>query len=116
MIFDLDGVVTDTATLHAQAWRRLFAEVLTDPRAGGPGAHAPFDEVSDYRRYVDGRSRQDGLAAFLTARGIDLPAGTPQDPAGAWTVHGLATRKNEPLPRPAHRGRHQGLSRHRGPA
>lgn len=95
VIFDLDGVVTDTATLHAQAWRQLFAEVLTDPRTGGPGAHAPFDEVGDYRRYVDGRSRQDGVAAFLTARGIDLPAGTPQDPAGTWTVHGLATRKNE---------------------
>ncbi|MEV8027583.1 beta-phosphoglucomutase family hydrolase [Cellulosimicrobium funkei] len=95
VIFDLDGVVTDTATLHAEAWRQLFAEVLTDPRIGGPGAHASFDEVSDYRRYVDGRSRPDGVAAFLTARGIDLPAGTPQDPAGAWTVHGLATRKND---------------------
>ena len=73
VIFDLDGVVTDTATLHAQAWRQLFAEVLTDPRTGGPGAHAPFDEVGDYRRYVDGRSREDGVAAFLVSRGIDLP-------------------------------------------
>ena len=61
----------------------------------GPGAHAPFDAVADYRRHVDGRSREDGVAAFLAARGIDVPEGTPQDPAGAWTVHGLAARKNE---------------------
>ncbi|HLS72525.1 MAG TPA: beta-phosphoglucomutase family hydrolase, partial [Actinomycetaceae bacterium] len=95
VIFDLDGVVTDTATLHARAWRQLFEEVLSDPRAGEPGAQAPFDEVDDYHRYVDGRSRRHGVAAFLTTRGIDLPEGTPQDPAGAWTVHGLAARKNE---------------------
>lgn len=95
VIFDMDGVVTDTATLHAEAWRQLFEEVLADPRVGGPGAHAPFDAVADYRRYVDGRSREDGVAAFLAARGIDVPVGTPQDPAGAWTVRGLASWKNE---------------------
>lgn len=95
VIFDMDGVVTDTATLHAEAWRQLFEEVLADPRVGGPGAHAPFDAVADYRRHVDGRSREDGVAAFLTAREIHVPEGTPQDPAGAWTVHGLAARKNE---------------------
>ncbi|GAA3510454.1 beta-phosphoglucomutase family hydrolase [Georgenia daeguensis] len=95
VVFDLDGVVTDTATLHAEAWRQLFETVLADPRAGGPGAHTPFDVVADYRRHVDGRSRVDGVAAFLAARGIDVPVGTPQDPAGAWTVHGLAAWKNE---------------------
>lgn len=95
VIFDMDGVVTDTAALHAEAWRELFDTVLAVPRAGGPGAHARFDAVADYRRYVDGRAREDGVAAFLAARGVDVPVGTPQDAAGAWTVHGLAVRKNE---------------------
>lgn len=95
VIFEMDGVVTDTATLHAQAWRQLFEMVLADPRAGGSGAHAPFNAGGEDRRHVDGRSREGGVAAFLAARGIDLPAGTPQDPAGAWTVHGLAARKND---------------------
>ncbi|NMR19500.1 HAD-IA family hydrolase [Cellulomonas fimi] len=90
----MDGVVTDTATLHAEAWRRLFEEVLADPRAGGPG-HARFDPVADYRRHVDGRSREDGVAAFLAARDIDVPVGAPHDLARAWTVHGFAARKNE---------------------
>ncbi|MHB1064081.1 MAG: beta-phosphoglucomutase family hydrolase [Georgenia sp.] len=93
VIFDMDGVVTDTATLHATAWRQLFETVLADPRAGGP--HDPFDAVADYRRYVDGRSREDGVAAFLAARGIDIPRGRVDDQAGTWTVHGLAARKNE---------------------
>lgn len=95
VVFDMDGVVTDTATLHAAAWRKLFEMVLADPRSGGPGAHAPFDAVRDYCNYVDGRSREDGVATFLTARGIDLPLGRVDDQAGAWTVHGLAARKNE---------------------
>lgn len=93
VVFDMDGVVTDTATLHATAWRQLFEAVLPDPRAGGP--HDPFDAVRDYRRYVDGRSREDGVADFLAARGIHLPLGRVEDQAGAWTVHGLAARKNE---------------------
>lgn len=95
VIVDLDGVVVDTATLHAEAWRRLFDTVLADSRAGGPGAQPPFDAVADYPRYVDGRAREDGVAAFLAAHGIDVPVGTPQDAARAWTVHGLAGRKNE---------------------
>lgn len=95
VLFDLDGVVTDSATLHSEAWRQLFEMVLADPRAGGPGAHTPFDVVADYRRHVDGRSSLDGVAAFLAVRGIDVPVGTPQDSAGAWTVHGLAAWKNE---------------------
>ena len=91
VIFDMDGVVTDTATVHAAAWKRLFDAVLVDDRAG---PQAPFDVGSDYRRYVDGRSREDGVAAFLAARGIHVPLGVASDPAGSWTVHGLATRKN----------------------
>ena len=97
VIFDMDGVVTDTASVHAKAWKRLFDAVLADQRAraGTTDAPLPFDADVDYRRYVDGRAREDGVAAFLAARRIDVPAGTPLDPPGSWTVHGLAARKNE---------------------
>ena len=93
VIFDMDGVVTDTAAMHAAAWKQLFDDVLADPRAGTPQA-VPFDLDLDYRRYVDGRVREDGVAAFLSARGIVVPEGNPADPADAWTVHGLARHKN----------------------
>ncbi|MDN5796783.1 MAG: beta-phosphoglucomutase family hydrolase [Intrasporangium sp.] len=97
VIFDLDGVVTDTARLHARAWTQLFDEALADPRASstrGGGPPARFDAEPDYRRYVDGRSRQDGVRAVLEANSIAVPEGAPGDPEGAWTVHGLAARKN----------------------
>ena len=97
VIFDMDGVVTDTAALHATAWKRLFDAVLDDDRTktGAEGMPRAFDTDADYRRYVDGRSREDGVAAFLTARGVDITTGTPLDPPGHWTVHGLAASKNE---------------------
>ena len=94
VIFDMDGVVTDTATVHAAAWKRLFDEVLADPRAGGAGSARPFDPADDYRRHVDGRPREDGVVAFLGSRGIRVPVGDPGDPGSAWTVHGMAARKN----------------------
>ena len=94
VIFDMDGVVTDTAAVHAAAWKRLFDAVLADDRTGRADPQRPFDLDSDYRRYVDGRSREDGVGAFLAARGIDVPLGASGDPAGSWTVHGLAARKN----------------------
>jgi len=93
VIFDLDGVVTDTASVHAAAWAELFDEALHDPRAGLT-APVPFDLRDDYRRYVDGRSREDGVVAFLGSRGVDIPLGQEGDPSGVWTVHGLALRKN----------------------
>lgn len=95
VIFDMDGVVTDTASLHSTAWKTMFDGVLNDPRTYADGPARPFDAIEDYRRYVDGRRREDGVAAFLNARGIDLPTGAPGDPPDAWTVHGLAARKNE---------------------
>lgn len=95
VVFDMDGVVTDTASLHAAAWKLMFDAVLADPRSGMEGPLRPFDAVEDYRRYVDGRPREDGVVAFLEARGVDVPLGSPDDPAGSWTVHGLAARKNE---------------------
>ena len=95
VIFDMDGVVTDTAAVHASVWKELFDEVLADPRAGAGPPPEPFDIDADYRRYVDGRAREDGVVGFLAARGIALPSGTPDDPRDAWTVWGLANRKNE---------------------
>ncbi|WP_081793257.1 beta-phosphoglucomutase family hydrolase [Intrasporangium chromatireducens] len=94
VIFDMDGVVTDTAAMHATAWKALFDQVLADPRLGAM-PYRPFDAVEDYRRLVDGRSREEGVANVLSDRGIDLPLGNLGDGAGAWSVHGLAARKNE---------------------
>ncbi len=95
VIFDMDGVVTDTAAVHAAAWKKLFDAVLADRRSGLTRVPEPFDVEADYRRYVDGRNREDGVAAFLTARGVGLATGTPDDPSDAWTVWGLAAHKNE---------------------
>lgn len=94
VIFDMDGVVTDTAAVHAAAWKQMFDDVLSDPRAGTSIPPGPFDADTDYRLYVDGRAREDGVAAFLSARGLDVPMGRPEDQAQAWTVYGLARRKN----------------------
>lgn len=95
VLFDLDGVVTRTAAVHAAAWKRLFDAYL-ERRARRTGTpFAPFDADADYRRYVDGRPRADGTRAFLEARGIvDLPAGSPDDGPEAETIHGLGNRKN----------------------
>jgi len=90
-LFDLDGVITRTAALHAAAWKRLFDEYLA---AHGRGEFVPFDVESDYRRYVDGKPRVAGVRGFLAARGLELPPGTPADDADADTVRGLARRKN----------------------
>lgn len=94
VIFDMDGVVTDTAQAHAAAWKRLFDAYFAERAARGDGAVAPFDAQDDYRRHVDGKARHDGVASVLAARGIDLPFGTPDDGPGAETVCGLANRKN----------------------
>ncbi len=95
VLFDMDGVVTDTAAIHAAAWKQLFDQVLHDPRAHVEDPEQAFDAVADYRCYVDGRSREDGVSAYLRARGITLEPGRPDDSAEAWTVAGLAARKNE---------------------
>lgn len=93
VVFDMDGVVMDTAALHAEAWESLFDEVLADRRVAGSVARTPFDPVKDYRQYVDGRSREDGIRSFLASRGIRLPEDGGEDPE-AWSVAGLAARKN----------------------
>jgi beta-phosphoglucomutase family hydrolase len=93
-LFDLDGVLTRTASLHAAAWKAMFDEFLAEyaRRAGHP--FVPFDARADYERYVDGRRREDGVRTFLTSRGIELPEGTDDDEPGVWTVRGLGLLKN----------------------
>ncbi|MDD5557736.1 MAG: trehalose-phosphatase [bacterium] len=94
-IFDLDGVVTDTAGVHAEAWKRMFDEFLSRDAARRNVPFRPFDIDGDYRLHVDGKPRVDGVRSFLRSRGIDLPEGRPDDPAGTETVQGLGTLKNE---------------------
>jgi beta-phosphoglucomutase family hydrolase len=94
-LFDLDGVLTKTATVHAAAWKKMFDEYL-EQRAQRSGEQSePFDKVSDYDRYVDGKPRYEGVRSFLKARGISLPQGSPSDPPDAETIDGLGNRKNE---------------------
>jgi beta-phosphoglucomutase family hydrolase len=96
-LFDLDGVLTQTAGVHAAAWKELFDAYL-QARAERTGeAFVPFDPVNDYDAYVDGKPRADGTRSFLASRGISLPEGTPADPPGAETIQGLSNRKNEIL-------------------
>jgi alpha,alpha-trehalase len=96
-IFDTDGVVTRTTAAHFGAWKRLFDEFLTEQWSGGETEtgtdFSPFTE-EDYRRYVDGMPRYDGVAHFLESRGISLPWGTPDGGADRTTVCGLGNRKN----------------------
>ena len=89
-LFDMDGVVTKTAVVHAAAWKQMFDEFLRSQ----PG-QAPFDSVKDYDTYVDGKPRLEGTESFLESRHINLPTGEPGDKPGAHTVYGLSNRKNE---------------------
>jgi alpha,alpha-trehalase len=91
VLFDLDGVLTDSAALHAGSWKALFDALLED-RDGKD--FIPFDEDADYRAFVDGKPRLDGIRSFLVAREIDLPEGMPNDSDSKSTVHGLGRRKN----------------------
>jgi alpha,alpha-trehalase len=93
VIFDLDGVVTDTATVHAAAWTSLFDGFLSSRPAAAGEDHRPFTDA-DYRRFVDGKARHDGVTSFLSSRGIRLEPGRPDDDATALTVHGLGNAKN----------------------
>jgi len=94
-LFDLDGVLTQTAKVHAAAWKEMFDGFLRDRAARTGERFVPFDAVADYDEYVDGKPRYDGVTSFLQSRGISLPQGTPDDPPGAETIDGLGNRKNE---------------------
>lgn len=91
-LFDMDGVLTRTATVHAAAWKQMFDDFLRE-REGD--SFTPFDPEADYDEYVDGKRREDGTRSFLESRGIGLPEGSPDDPPGAATINGLSERKNE---------------------
>ncbi|MFC8494075.1 HAD family hydrolase [Streptomyces sp. NPDC057235] len=93
VVLDTDGVLLDSATAHAAAWKTAFDACLAARAPDDPGARAPFDADAEYRRYVDGRSRYDGAEAFLASRGIRLPPGSPDDPPGCDTVWAVAARK-----------------------
>jgi len=94
VIFDLDGVVTRTAEVHAEAWKRLFDEYLAARGRRLGERFEPFDRRSDYLRFVDGKPRYEGVASFLASRGIELPLGSPDDLDERETVCGLGNRKN----------------------
>jgi beta-phosphoglucomutase family hydrolase len=96
-LFDLDGVLTQTAKVHNAAWKETFDAYLRE-RADRRGEQfVAFDPVDDYDEYVDGKPRSDGVRSFLASRGIDLPEGNPDDPPEAETINGLGNRKNEIL-------------------
>ena len=94
-IFDMDGVVTDTAAVHSAAWKRMFDEYLGRRESERGEPFREFSHAVDYRSYVDGRPRYEGVRAFLESRGIRLPFGAASDPANAETICGLGNRKNE---------------------
>ncbi|MEO7015144.1 MAG: beta-phosphoglucomutase family hydrolase [Leifsonia sp.] len=98
-LFDLDGVITRTATVHAAAWKEIFDAYLMEAAKRDHQRFVPFDEMADYDAYVDGKSREDGTRSFLESRKITLPEGHPDDPSGAETIAGLSNRKNDILER-----------------
>jgi len=94
VIFDLDGVITDSATVHAAAWKRMLDDLISRYAARKDIPFHPFEIETDYRCYLDGKPRRDGLRSFFKSRGICLPEGGPEDPPGAETIHGLGRREN----------------------
>jgi beta-phosphoglucomutase family hydrolase len=94
-LFDLDGVLTQTARVHAAAWKEMFDEYLRARAQATGDDFVPFDPLRDYEQYVDGRLRYDGVRSFLASRGIELPEGGPADPPQAETIRRLGDRKNE---------------------
>ena len=95
VLLDLDGVITDTANIHATCWKQMFDAYLQQRAADTGEPFHPFEITTDYQLYVDGKPRFDGVRDFLTSRGIQLPEGTPDDPPQAETVGGLGNRKND---------------------
>jgi beta-phosphoglucomutase family hydrolase len=94
-LFDLDGVLTDTASVHKRAWQAMFDSYLRTRAERTGEEFVPFDIGTDYLKYVDGKKREDGVSSFLASRGIELPEGDPGDGPDAETVFGLGNRKNK---------------------
>lgn len=95
VLFDLDGVLTDTAKIHAACWKRMFDDFLRERATEKNEPFRPFDIGTDYKLYVDGKPRFDGVQSFLESRGIHLPYGEPGSPPSDETICGLGNRKNE---------------------
>lgn len=93
-LFDLDGVLTDTAAVHAAAWKEMFDDFLHASAARTGTELVPFDAHHEYDAHVDGKPRPDGVRDFLASRGITLPEGDPDDPPGTQTINGLGNQKN----------------------
>jgi beta-phosphoglucomutase-like phosphatase (HAD superfamily) len=96
-VFNLDGVLIGSASIHAEAWRETFDEFISRRIERTAGSFAPFDPRVDYSKHIHARPRLEGVREFLASRGISLPDGSPDDPPGTETVHGLANRKNRAL-------------------
>jgi beta-phosphoglucomutase family hydrolase len=94
-LFDLDGVLTETAKVHAAAWKEMFDGYLRERAESSGEEFVAFDPVEDYDEYVDGKPRYEGVSSFLEARGIDLPQGQESDAADVNTIDGLGNRKND---------------------
>lgn len=94
-LFDLDGVLTQTAKVHAAAWKQMFDDYLRKRAQRTDEAFVPFDPIREYDQYVDGKPRYDGVRAFLASRGVKLPEGDPSDTPDTETIDGLGNRKNE---------------------
>jgi beta-phosphoglucomutase family hydrolase len=94
-LFDLDGVLTQTARVHDEAWKQTFDAYLHERAERDGETFKEFDPVRDYDEYVDGKPRYDGVRSFLESRGITLPEGSPDDPPEAETICGIGNRKNE---------------------
>jgi len=94
VLFDLDGVLTRTASVHAAAWKNLFDGFLEQRATQAGEPFVPFDINTDYPRYVDGKPRYDGVTAFLESRGIELPIGAPEDGPDVQSVHALGSLKD----------------------
>lgn len=101
-LFDLDGVLTDTATVHKKAWKTMFDDFLETEAERAGADFVPFDIDHDYLQYVDGKKREDGVRSFLASRNITLPDGDPNDAPDAETVFGLGNRKNEAFQQTLH--------------
>lgn len=101
-LFDLDGVLTDTASVHTKAWKVMFDAFLKEHAEKTGEEFVPFDVAKDYREYVDGKKREDGVRSFLASRNIELPEGDPDDPPDADTIYGLGNRKNDAFQKTLH--------------
>jgi beta-phosphoglucomutase family hydrolase len=102
-LFDLDGVLTDTASVHTKAWKVMFDAFLKRHAEQTGQPFVPFDPVDDYLKYVDGKKREDGVRSFLASRGIELPDGEPDDSGDEDTVYGLGARKNDAFQQTLHK-------------